>query len=380
MQAYELLRLRAACALNKDSFCLAFSEAEYDDMYSYILVYEGRYPQPWSRYDVQRILDSMTGRFDDAGLPIFYAKSDEGDVYTITPGQGTSHEKIPGAGVYSDDATINAYTNQIVLVGGKLLVTGHKSQLYERVEGDWEWFNKLKLPQLPESYEYLIFGDIDGTSVDDLYLLVSMSPTNANRELTEEEEADAAKLFELGEDEKANAIFKAAEGPSRVIEGRLYHWNGTEWRVVATPRSGKYNPEPATLADLYVESENRIWAVGHNGVILSGNAEDGFEDLSFAGDRDELVSITKFRERMVIASSYGLHWFDGHILTPLKPKLDPSINRSVPTPLKVQAVDDVLFYFDYKHGVHRFDGENWEEIVIPPELLERDFKGLPPRK
>ena len=82
---------------------------------------------------------------------------------------------------------------------------------------------------------------------------------------------------------------------------------------------------------------------------------------------------------MVIASDYALHWFDGHLLSPLKPKIDPFINRNVPTPLKVQAVDDVLFYFDYKHGVHRYDGENWEEIVIPPELLEREFKGLPPR-
>ena len=42
----------------------------------------------------------------------------------------------------------------------------------------------------------------------------------------------------------------------------------------------------------------------------------------------------------------------------------------------MQAVDDVLFYFDYKLGVHRFDGNRWEEIPIPPELLARDFRGL----
>jgi hypothetical protein len=35
----------------------------------------------------------------------------------------------------------------------------------------------------------------------------------------------------------------------------------------------------------------------------------------------------------------------------------------------VQAADDVLFYFDYRQGIHRFDGKVWEEI----------FKGLAPR-
>jgi hypothetical protein len=87
---------------------------------------------------------------------------------------------------------------------------------------------------------------------------------------------------------------------------------------------------------------------------------------------------------MVIASDYALHWFDGHLLSPLKPILDPSINRNIPTPLKVQAVDDVLYLFDYKHGIHIFDGVKWAEIEIPPELLEREFKGLkrglPPEK
>jgi hypothetical protein len=130
----------------------------------------------------------------------------------------------------------------------------------------------------------------------------------------------------------------------------------------------------------FAETADRIWIVGTGGMILLGTAEAGFKDISFHGDRDKnLLSITKFRERMVIASDYALHWFDGHILTPLKPRLNALVNKGVPTPLRVQAVDDVLFYFDYKHGVHRFDGENWEEIVIPPELLERNFKGLPPR-
>ncbi|OWV80475.1 hypothetical protein ATY78_07255 [Rhizobium sp. R635] len=108
--------------------------------------------------------------------------------------------------------------------------------------------------------------------------------------------------------------------------------------------------------------------------------EHGFQDISFKGNNENLRSITKFKDRMVIASDYALHWFDGHLLSPLKPVLDPSINRNIPNPLKVHAVDDVLYYFDFKHGVHTFDGDRWTEIEIPPELLERDFNGLPPRR
>lgn len=153
-----------------------------------------------------------------------------------------------------------------------------------------------------------------------------------------------------------------------------------EWREIAKPRSGKYYPEPATLSDIFIENKDKVWAVGGNGVILVGNAEHGFEDVSFKGDSEGLISITKFKDKMVIASDYALHWFDGHMLTPLKPVLDPSVNKNVPNPVKVQAVDDILFYFDSKHGIHTFDGGHWTQIEIPPELLEREFKGLPKPK
>jgi hypothetical protein len=78
------------------------------------------------------------------------------------------------------------------------------------------------------------------------------------------------------------------------------------------------------------------------------------------------------------ASDYGLHWFDGHILTPVEPVPDPSINRNVPNPLKVQATNSRLYYFDAKHGSHVYDGAEWAEITVPAELLQRDFAGLAP--
>ncbi|MGR9160063.1 hypothetical protein [Rhizobium leguminosarum] len=377
MKPSDPLRLDRAIALGGDTFCVVFSGKEYEDMYSYVLVHEGGLEQPWSRSDIPRKIDGLTGKMGEDGRPIIYAVSDEGDIYTLPMGQNSSHRKIEGAGVYSDDATDLGYVNSIALIGNALFVTGYHSQLYRLTESGINWFHKEKLPQAPETYDYLLFGDLDGWTESDLYMNVTYSPTSTNRELTEEEEEEMGRLYLAGRNEEAAAIRRASEGPSRVLEGRLYYWNGQEWQVVAKPRSGKYYPEPATLSDIFVESSEKVWAVGGNGVILCGNAEHGFQDISFKGNDEKLRSITKFKDRMVIASDYALHWFDGHLLSPLKPVLDPSINRNIPNPLKVQAVDDVLYYFDSKHGVHTFDGDRWTEIEIPPELLERDFKGLP---
>ncbi|MBY5795551.1 hypothetical protein [Rhizobium leguminosarum] len=162
-------------------------------------------------------------------------------------GQNSSHRKIEGAGVYSDDATDLGYVNSIALIGNALFVTGYHSQLYRLTESGINWFHKEKLPQAPETYDYLLFGDLDGSTESDLYMNVTYSPTSTNRELTEEEEEEMGRLYLAGRNEEAAAIRRASEGPSRVLEGRLYHWNGQEWQIVAKPRSGKYYPEPATL-------------------------------------------------------------------------------------------------------------------------------------
>ncbi|MGO8190020.1 hypothetical protein AB9F38_35350, partial [Rhizobium leguminosarum] len=61
MKPYDTLRLDRAIALKKDAFCVVLSGKDYEDMYSYILVYEGRLEQPWSRSDVPRKIDGLAG-------------------------------------------------------------------------------------------------------------------------------------------------------------------------------------------------------------------------------------------------------------------------------------------------------------------------------
>lgn len=371
MTNYDPLRMTAATALSENKFCIALSEADYDDMYSIVLVYEEGFDQPWTRFDIPRIVDSVTGWIDNDGKPVVFAKSDEGDVYDLSAGTEPRHSKIVGSGVYSEDAAGFGYTNRIVAIGDTLLVTGHNSQLYIRERDQWTWFNRDKLPMPSEDFDHLVFGALAGASFDDLYMAVTCIPKASGRKLTEEEEDRAAELFDLGRPDEALAIHHAAEGETKVTEGRLYHWNGTDWRVVATPRDGQHYAQPAVMSDVFVENPDRVWAVGENGVILDGNAERGFSDVSFKGDDEDLRSITRFGDRMTIGSDYGLYSFDGHILSQLKPTLDPSINKNVPNPLSVQTVGNTLYFFDRKHGVQTFDGAEWTAIPIPATLLKR---------
>ncbi|PYG52827.1 hypothetical protein [Rhizobium sp. UGM030330-04] len=117
------VRLTSACVLGKNTFCAAFSESEYDGMHSFILVFEGDFEQPWTRFDVPRIIDSTAGWLGADGKPVVYVKSDEGDVYSLSAGEEPRHEKIEGSGVYSEGAEGLGYTNRIVAINETLFVT-----------------------------------------------------------------------------------------------------------------------------------------------------------------------------------------------------------------------------------------------------------------
>lgn len=126
----DSFRLENALALNNNTFCVVFSGTDNDDTYSYILTYEGKLRQPWSRVDVPRKIAGLTGKLNSEDRPVIYAVSDEGDVYIVSPGRPSHHTEIDGAGVYSENATGLGYINAAALVGDVVLVTGYRSQLY----------------------------------------------------------------------------------------------------------------------------------------------------------------------------------------------------------------------------------------------------------
>jgi hypothetical protein len=355
-------QMLAAEVLSPTHFVVALGELAYDDPFSIVLEYDAAYPQPWSRTDISRALTAISAApADPAGTTRFAAVSNEGDVYLI--GDQTAREKIMGAGLASPDSAGLGGLYGMACIAGRLYAAGQGEQIYERPgPGRWDRIG-LSLIDDPK-YQSIAFGKIRGSSASDIYVLGVAGPALPKLDETTEQQLLAGDDWDAWF--KANDEVASKAGTSGLVEkARVLHCDGAQWRELDLPTT-------AVIEDVYIETTDKVWLVGTGGTILVGSARRGFKKAGSADEALTFLSFTKFKDGYVVASDYALHSFDGQSLTPLKARL----RKAPPTPFKVQAVNDRLVYFDYKQGIHRFDGTNWEALNVPPELLQRTFKGL----
>ena len=215
-------------------------------------------------------------------------------------------------------------------------------------------------------YSSLTLRAIAGLGPELLYVAGFATP--ARRRLSQAEGDAIVEASKRGDTARVVEILNSTKTPGidPTIEGRAFFRDVSGWKEIARP--GRHD-----LHDIFIETPDKVWITGFNGTILCGNAAAGFQAVGFHGDTERILSFTRFGDRYACAADHSLHWFNGHNLSPLR----PTSTTGVISPLKVVALDDVLFFFDYRQGVHRFDGTNWSAIPIPPVLLERDFKGVP---
>jgi hypothetical protein len=362
----EAQQLRAAYALSSSRFCVAIHEMQVDDPFSIVLEYNGAFSQPWTRTEMRRNIAGINAQSGPNGddRP-FIAISDEGDVYFLR--EEVALEKIPGAGLYSTDSLGRGPLRGIAIVRGQLHAFGEGGQLYRRADA-WE-------PLLIADSTVARSGRLEmiregGSGV--AYAVGTLVPqfweTPADIEeaqLKAAQEGDLELFEKLAQ--KAEQMASDA-GTGGVATGFMLRGDEDTWTKVDVATQ-------AELRSVFVERSDLVWAVGTNGAILGGDPARRLEDRSFAGDREfDHVDVTSYGGQPLIASDYMLHRFDGHILSPFRPSLDPGINGGVPHPLAVEAFGSDLVYFDRKHGIHLFDGRSWREIEIPPSLLDRKFR------
>lgn len=373
MTTWPSLQLSAATAVAPDRFCFAQFDGDEEAPFGIVLSYDRRFPQPWTRTDMPRRIVGIEAVSEDEHGTVYVALSDEGDVYTID-GAGVSTEKISGAGLYSDDAVGYGQLRGLTRQGDTLWAFGLGGQVYRRADG-WRRMAVDSAEVDPTTINAAKF-DLSGAgwfcgSVAPPLLAKDYKPDlDLERQLDEARAAnDLDRYMDLMDQLELLMRGGGDIGPSFLL---MHYKSGRFGRPIVDGAAA------GILNAVHIESPNRIWLVGTEGAILSGNADSGFQPVTYAERTTEnLIDMTSFRDRFVIASDYGLFDFDGHILTRIKPQLpSPEINRNVPTPFSVQGVDGALMYFDYKHGVCRWDGETWDWIDIPQELLVRDFKGL----
>lgn len=292
-----------------------------DAYFSRIFTFDGQCPNPWSHHDLlQRIkvigLYLLPPDHEYFGL---CSMSDEGDV-TLYSETRPIIEKIPGAGVWSEDAEKLGYMNALKQIGDHLYACGDGGQVYIR-KGPNQWMHMDEgLLQSPDVTERLMLSAINGAHENAIYTLGALGCSG--------------------------------------YPPRCYFWNGVQWRQLQLPESAE------RLTNIYVESEQRIWMCGANGTLLLGNAQDGFRNLSGVEDNQLFLSLCKFQEKIYLGSNLGLFVYDPadhaagirKVITDLTPDLqDANI---------VDSVDDILWSIGPK-DIARFDGEHWERIHHP---------------
>jgi hypothetical protein len=363
MERHEFLRLNAALATAPDRFCVSFDEGDPDDPFSIVLTYDGRLPQPWGRTDVPRLIRSIA--VDPADPETFVVMSDEGDIYFLLA-DTTVHEKVPGSGLYSPDATGRGAMNVLIALRSGLVALGMGSQAYIRQTARWSSLTTGGAETFEGGFALNIVAA--ATYEDEALICAGIALARQDRM-----SADFGRLLaeagQRGDLDEVNRLMNLRRSQDKRDEPQVHAFSDGRWRRISVPRE-------VPVKSIFVERADLVWLVGLKGAIFKGNPDDGFQEVGFRGDTDDLYSITRFRKDMIVSTGYSLHRFDGHVMWPLRPRLDAAINGGVPTPLKLQTVGDAMFYFDYKHGVCRWDGETWDWIDVPAGLLDRDFKGL----
>lgn len=359
--------LQAAVALDAAHFTICLGELEYDDPFTAIISYDGQFPQPWSRTDVRREIADVA--YMDIGgsegiVPI--ALSNEGDVYVIK-GDRAERSKIPGAGILSEDAEGYGALHTLVVEGTRQYVVGDSRQLYRRdALGPWERLSANKGHE--EGYEAEHFGGAlwvgDSLIIEGARRPYS-APTAAQLDPKSWENVTAGQFLQMMKTQRDDR----ARRPR--IQKVYRYEDGGDFAPLPVP-------EDSIVGGLYLDTDGSIWLLGVGGLMLRGRLDGTFERLGFHGDTETLFSAARFGSTLYLATDTGLRRFEGHKLDVVKPVLNASsINQNVPDPLKIQAFGDRLIYFDRKHGVALWDGRRWMWIEIPPELLNREFKGLP---
>lgn len=231
-------------------------------------------------------------------------------------------EKIPGAGVHSEDSKGWGYLADLQQIGEYLYASGYCGQVYKR------------------------FAANDWRHVDDGLLQAPDTPM---------EQSTALSVIN-GPHE--NAIYTAGYQHSDGLPPKAFFWNGELWRELELPSVAE------RVTNLYIENEQRIWMCGSNGTLLLGNATDGFTSLSTVNDNQLFLSLCKFQEKIYLGSNLGLFVYDPddhnkgivEVVTGMTPELqDANI---------VDCAGDILWSIGPK-DIARFDGTSWSRIHHP---------------
>ncbi|WP_157655977.1 hypothetical protein [Burkholderia ubonensis] len=303
----------SGCAVESDIVYLATQLEDVDSSeytHTRMSVYVGRFEasRQWFYHDVDANIVSVCNmRHTNPKVKQLVALSKEGEVELWTNQDGSSPmEKTLDAGVRLGSL---GYMRSIREIGSRLFACGFNSQVYERRHDGW-----ISLTAGPLKYhhaasnDYVVFNGIDGFSESDVYVVGS--------------------------------------------NGKLYHWNGGDWRQI--PLKTDEN-----LECIRCYGADEVWIGGANGTLLNGNVANGFRDVSDVADKDTFWSLAKFKDKVYLGTTKGLFAYDGQAIRPVVTGLNPEVETYT-----VDSTTDALWSIGAKDLV-RFDGQVWTRIDHP---------------
>lgn len=349
-----MIRIWAGWAVSAERFAISVGELNDEAPRSVILLYNAAAERIWGFADLPRTIKSITDLHDaEQNRPIFVPMSNEGDVYFLRP--GIPWERIPGAGVWSDDAEGWGPMLHIAACDGRLHGCGYGAQVYERRgEGDWPRLCDRDRPGVADSAFFGLTCRPGGGVV-----AVCGQKRAKYRTPSPEEQARIDRARAAGDEAGARALDAQARTIEVPVSSCLYLRDGAAWREAETGFDGALN---ACLA----LADGTVLAVGDHGAIVRATGPDAVEDLSQPGLNDNLYTIAVWKDELTVLGQTGIHAFG----------MDMAYRRTIALPEDLtqpnchQALGSDLIYFDYA-GVALYRGEAWQRIPIPDDMWAR---------
>jgi hypothetical protein len=271
--------------------------------------------EPWNHDDVEMHIISMCIWRNAQGKKRAYVSlSWEGEVEIALQGQSEpTAEFITDAGLHGEWSADHGYVMDVAAIGPTLYVCGDAGQIYRRESnGNWIHFDQglLLSPEATENTSRC-FMAIDGNSEKSIYVAG--------------------------------------------VDGEIFYFDGKIWKNLPS------NTDEQLLC-MHIASEEEVYIAGSNGTCLKGNAQIGFKDISSIDDNMRISSITKFQEKIYIASNLGLYIYD-----PVKScfqEVNTNLNPALFDASTLQKSPNLLWSIGQK-DIASFDGKVWTRLEYP---------------
>ncbi|RWO43351.1 hypothetical protein [Mesorhizobium sp.] len=341
----------AATALDEDTFAISLGEMEDDPQYSKLCIYSVAAQSEPRFIDFDSTLVSLTplaARYPNAFL---VALGIDGDVHFI--GEAVRTERIPEAGSDNDNGEGRGSMSQIKTLPDGLVACGYGSQVYLRNSGgNWNMIAGEEVDDLGEN-------SFEGVAVAKPGSVAACGFSDPKyRVPTPEEQAELDHIAETGSVGEYTDLADRYLAMIRPAGGCLYILDKSQWRSAVLPGNGHLN-------DVDHLPDGRFLAAGGGGMIVAGRTPEDLEEFSEPNFNEIFCAV-----RVSGSKSYLLGESCIVVLSPdLRSEELIPLPDDFSSPLSLDVVGDIIWYFDHK-GVARRQNGVWTVIDLPREVWQ----------